>query len=425
MLRWAYATLPLIICMSTAAQAEPTVYKGTVGKHEIVVEFADDIARAKEPVAGRYFYPIQGVDIPLNAVSAGSGRAELDEEKPCNTKICIYGGGDEPTKAPVNARWTLASSSGGAELTGTWQPQKGQPLPITLHRVASRSFGKSYEQSTAVGKAHAKTPDGLASITYEVDDLSRPFSEISPYDFLKMQVKLQESEETQWGNVAFRYVTDPRTKFAFPRVTRLGSPVNASHRVNVYLERQHWNLTLNVLSCKARQFAGFGWTSTFPDEALDSGGLDTVYEIAYLSPAIMSWTETGSGDCGGAHPSYMAGAYTFDLKRAEVLDMSRIFRGWISNPYGGDPNEELSSSLLKKAEAHGTDLPDECELKDNIKNHLQISFKQGDRAVFSLVALPHAISGVCQGEFFDAPLSELRSLLTPEAVEYFPSLKTP
>jgi hypothetical protein len=132
MMRRACAALAIVVCMGAAAQARPTIYKGTIGTHSVVVEFSHDIARAKGPVAGRYFYPAQGVDIPLNPVSAGSGKAELAEEKPCNPEICKEPEGDAERKPPVAARWTLTAVPQGANLEGMWQGDDRSILPIRL-----------------------------------------------------------------------------------------------------------------------------------------------------------------------------------------------------------------------------------------------------------------------------------------------------
>jgi hypothetical protein len=131
-MRPVYAAWPLVVCLSAAAQADPTVYKGTIGTHAIVVEFSEDIAKANGPVAGRYFYPAQGVDIPLNPVSSGSGKAELAEEKPCKPEICKEPEGDAEPKPPVGARWTLTPAPKGTGLEGTWQAADGPVLPIKI-----------------------------------------------------------------------------------------------------------------------------------------------------------------------------------------------------------------------------------------------------------------------------------------------------
>ncbi|WP_262031413.1 hypothetical protein [Microvirga sp. Mcv34] len=430
------AFLPLVTCISSVALAEPTIYRGTLGKHDIVVELSDDITSAGEPVAGRYFYPAQGVDIPLDPVSTNSGKAVLDEEKACNRKICTYPGGEEKTKAPVEARWHLTAAPNGA-LEGSWQRKGASPLPIRLDRIATRAKGELF----------SATPEGLADILITLlhtDD--KPLDPaVSPYDILKMQVRLQEGPETMWGDVAFRFVVDPRTKVAFPRITRLESPIDTDHPANLYLQSQHWRWNLDALSCKAKQYAGLGWTNIYPAESgPDLGGIDELtIQVEYLSPAIMSWSETGSIFCGGAHPSHIANAVTLDVKRGERFDVSRIFRSWVPssigdnkrvdlaqaranpNAYSWGPDNEFRAFLLKRAKEKGNDLPGECELGDVIKDHLEVSFKQGDQAVFALNGLPHAISGVCQGAFLEAPLRDFRDFLTPEAVDYFPSLRAP
>jgi hypothetical protein len=436
------AALAIVVGVSAAAQARPTIYKGTIGSHAVVVEFSDDIASARNPVAGRYFYPAQGVDIPLDPVSAGSGKAELAEEKPCNEEICKPSEGDAEPKPPIATRWTLTAAPNGTNLEGTWQGPDRSALPIRLQRVADRPVAAGLGDNPN-GEAFARTPEGLALILHTAGSSRKPLDQASPYDFLKMQVKLEEGPETVWGQVAFRSVVDPRTKFGFPRVTRLGSPVDAGHPVNIALQNRHWTRSLSALACKAMQYRGFGWTEAYPgSEAPDLGGYDEqTIEVEYLSPTVMSWLETGSIECGGAHPSHDMSITTLDVKRGTILDLSRVFRAWVARPYGKKtivdaatarakpdsyvwgPDEKLRAFLLKQAKSN-PDLQD-CELEDTIRENVQISFKQGERAVFSLVALPHRISGVCQGSFFEAPLAELRAFLAPEAVAYFPSLKAP
>lgn len=436
MQRRIYAALPLVLCFGTAALADPTIYKGTIGRHAVVVEFTDDIATAGKPVAGRYFYPTQGVDIPLDPVSAGAGKATLDEEAACNRKICARPEGDEKTKAPVAARWRLSSAADGG-LEGTWQ-RKGVPaLPIRLGKVGTR----------APGELSSPTPEGLADVltTLLSADGRTLDPTISPYDILKMQQDLQAGPEIHWGDVAFRYVVDPRTRFRFPRITQLGTPVGADHPANLYLQSRHWRMSLDALSCKAKQYVGLGWTEIYPEDGgPDLGGYDEQeISVDYLSPTVMSWSETGSIFCGGAHPSHIADTATLDVRRGEPLDVSRIFRGWVprsysdgkvvdlaearANPsaYGWGPDDELRAFLLQRAKETGNDLPADCELDDSVREYLEISFEQGDQVAFGLSGLPHAISGVCQGKFFKAPLAEFRTFLTPEAAEYFPSMKTP
>ena len=57
-----------------------------------------------------------------------------------------------------------------------------------------------------------------------------------------------------------------------------------------------------------------------------------------------------------------------------------------------------------------------------IASNLEVTFKQGGIAVFTLQGLPHVIQA-CQEDIFEAPLSELRDYLAPTAATYFPSLK--
>ena len=55
-----------------------------------------------------------------------------------------------------------------------------------------------------------------------------------------------------------------------------------------------------------------------------AGGFDEEdVKVTWLSRALMTVTESGSLDCGGAHPYNHFDAYTFDLARGEYLDWNR------------------------------------------------------------------------------------------------------
>ena len=57
-----------------------------------------------------------------------------------------------------------------------------------------------------------------------------------------------------------------------------------------------------------------------------------------------------------------------------------------------------------------------------IATNLDVTFKRGDIAVFTLQGLPHVIQA-CQEDIFEAPLAELRDYLAPTAADYFPALR--
>ena len=427
--------LPLL-GLAGAAQADAWTYRGTLGKAPVVVEFTRDPTASGKPLAARYFYPSQGVDIPLQPGSGGS----LNEEKPCTVKICEDPPDGQTARPPIGAIWSLKADASGAlagTLVGTWKAGSGAPQPVKLDRVASRPTGKDFDG----------TPQALVDLTdqrlWSADPtISR---QATPYDFLKMQATLTAGPETAWGDVAFRYVIDPRTKFHYPRISRLpGVAEITSAPANRYLEGRHWALNIGALDCKAQQYQGFGWREVYADSAGTFGGFDEqTIEVSYLSPKLMSWTESGSLFCGGAHPENFTRSYTLDVAKGAPLDLSRIFRGWVArkrgeadgptidlttaraaaaDTYGWGPDKALAAFVETHREKQDTETEKDCGLSDLVSTNLAIRFAEGQRVVFALEGLPHVIAA-CEGDLFDTPITELKALLAPEAAEYFPELR--
>ena len=278
------ATIALFV--ADPATADPTSYKGTLGKGEIVVELTDDVLAGGEVVAGRYFYLSQGVDIPLQAKTRKSVSLELSEEEACKEKC------KEGRPGPIGAVWKLTASADGKTLEGSWVGKR--TLPIRLKRVGSRPAGDE----------RPRTPLDL----YNFSDDSffirdRPITATtSPYDYLRLDVRYTTGEVRGWPDAGYRDVTDPRTKFARPRIVELagGSSPDAA---NALLQAQHWKDSLAALSCKALQFAGFQEYGPVPGAEDGSlGGFDeTTVTVIALTPKLMSWRESGSIFCGGAH----------------------------------------------------------------------------------------------------------------------------
>ena len=279
MLRSLLAT-GLALLIASPALADAVTYKGTLGKSEIVVELSSPIEAPDAAVVGRYAYTRKGIDIPLDLVSAAPGELTLTEQRPCTEDICgpAFEAGTFPEELR-GAVWALASSDDGATITGTWQDGDEAPIALTLERVGSRPVDL-YEPVTV--DQLLMLPSGLYDGT---EDLS---VDNAPYDFLKTQTRLTEGEETRWGDVAFRYVTDPRTKFPFPRVTDLGGADLSA--VNTRLASRHALISTSALECASHVYFGMGWISGMDASAPSLGDYDQEnIEVTYLSPTLMSW----------------------------------------------------------------------------------------------------------------------------------------
>lgn len=432
------AIAAMAIAAPSLAFAEAVTYAGTLGNSQIILEVSTPVETATESFAGRYSYLSQGIDIPLNPITVDSGKVELGEEKPCDETICTTGYDEDKPAAPIGAKWSLATKDDGATLTGEWRSETdGKVLPIALKRYGTRELGKDVPA----------TPAGLIAAvdTLSYGDKGVLAKEASPYDYLKMQIKMDESAETTMGESAFRYVTDPRTKFPFPRITRLSASGKADDAAaaNAYLADWQWGMSMAALQCAALQYQGFGWAGGPSQGSLGSYEEEGV-TVDYLSPSVMSWTESGSLYCDGASPYNHSNAYTLDVKKGDMLDMSLLFKGWVARHYGDDEIIDLATARQKRddynwgpddalyayIQAHRKSDPDydagyeeDCAIDDSITTNTVISFNGNSDAVFALQGLPRYM-GPCEGlVLFHAPMTDIKELLTPEAAEYFPVLK--
>lgn len=391
-----------ILVLSTAAEAEPVTYAGKLGKSDIVVEFTGDPAAPGGPLAGRYFYRSKGVDIPLQARSQKGSKFELAEEEACGADNC-----DNGKAAPIAAVWRLALSSNGKTLEGRWNGKRA--LPLRLERVASRQVTENEPSS----------PLDLYDFSFmKFFGNDTPLTmETSPYDYLRVDTQLDNGKTTGWPDATYRYVVDPRTKFATPRIVELSGdvPIEAA---NALLQDRHWRANIGALGCVAAQYAGFneGGSIDGANGGTLGGYEDSTFEVTSLTPRLMSWRESGSLFCGGAHPTNYSDAYIMDVRRGVLLGLQDIFLDTVD----GKPGPSLAS-LVKQRRKKPTDQTDidheaECGMDDLIGEYLAVSlWREGDKQVlvFGLQTLPHAIQA-CADDLLELPVAEARDLFKPE-----------
>ncbi|WP_439328556.1 hypothetical protein [Achromobacter xylosoxidans] len=227
-----------------ADAAQRTVYKGTLqGAGEVVLEL-DDAAGANGVVSGRYFYPKSGVDIPLR----GAGDV-LYEPKP------------HPARPPASDTAEIDAPDRAASWQGTrdekgyrgqWTDTRtGKQRRFDLQRVAGYDTAQ-LERDRA--KARATQAD-VGDIDLKAGiDAAR-----APYETLKLAGHAKPvGKDVGTGAVAYRMWQDPRTGFAYPRLSRHPDP-QVMRRVNDLLEQRHWRKSLGALECMASAY-----TSTSP-----------------------------------------------------------------------------------------------------------------------------------------------------------------
>lgn len=427
------AFVAVLLCTIPAAHAVDAVtYKGTLGGLDIVLELTDGGSGA---AVGRYSYMNKGGDIPLNALDAAGGGIALSEEAPCTATTCIAGDDGEITDKPVGATWSLLPGADG-KLTGTWTPAgKGKTLDIALSEIARRTLSDDT----------AATPYGLydSVMSLSYSDVAGFTAEAAPYEFAKMDVALTEGPVETLEGSTYRYVTDPRTKFAFPRIVALadGSSPDAA---NAALAQRHMQVNYGAFNCLGLVYGGFGGRGDFVGMGAGTlGDYDAeMVTMAYLSPTLVGWTEGGSTFCQGAYPNNHFDSYIVNANSGAPFALGRVFKDWtatmnyrdydaevdqdeaLADPlnYGWQAGEPLVD-FVRTARTPDADaeFEAECGIDDLIGTNLGIRFAPGDQVIFSLADLPH-VSFACGSDLLTVNLADIPQLLTPGAGHYFPAL---
>lgn len=417
----------LLLTTAPAFAVDAVTYRGTLGGLDIVAEI---VASNEATLFGRYSYMSKGGDIPLDVNgSVGGPSIVMFEEAPCTEQTC--GEGDDP---PVGALWTVTLSADGSALTGEWMPvDKTKRLPIKLTEIGRRMLPEDTEL----------TPYGLYDSIVRLTYGGREFSaETAPYEFAKMDVALEEGPVETLEGSSFRYVTDPRTKFPFPRIVSLadGSSPDAA---NAALANRHAQINYYAFDCLAQVYAGFGANQySLGMGAGTLGDFDSEQvTLDYLSPTVMNWVESGSTYCTGAHPNNHSDTIIVDVKTGQPFALGKVFKDWVATgsiaDYGSDVDQAAAleapgeyfwaagQSLIDYAIARWEPVDDGtyegCEIEEYIASNLALRFVPGDQVLFTIEGLPH-VSFACSEDLFTVKLSEIPELLKPEAKAYFPAL---
>ena len=428
------AAIAVALLVTTPAMAlDAITYKGTLGGLDILAELASPQSGA---LVGRYSYLSKGGDIPLDLMKGAEGAIRLAEEAPCTETTCIQDDDGNVADKPLGAIWTLKPSADGQTLTGTWTPQgKGKPLPILLERIADRALPEGTE-ITPYG-----IYDSAFQLTYLGDAVFAPHT--APYEFAKMEVVMDAGPEQSLEGSTFRYVTDPRTKFEFPRVLELADG-SLTNPVNEALEARHTLINFYAFDCMAQIYAGFGANQYAAGMAAGTlGDYDNEsVELTYLSPTVMNWVESGSTFCTGAHPNNHSDTHILDVRTGEPFALAKVFKDWVATSNIADYDAAVDQSVAmddpghylwtagqalvdfaieRRAITDDADFERECGIDELIASNLALRFAPGDAVIFTLEGLPH-VNFACSEDLLTVKLSDIPQLLAPTASDYFPSL---
>lgn len=379
----ALALALLLQAPGEASAAERTVYSGTLqGVGDIVMEL--DSAAADGELTGRYFYPKNGVDIPLK----GTVKSLAEP--------LTYQAAKQPGAKPA-ATWQGTLDAQGYR--GVWiDTRTGEQRSFTLKRVAQ------YDAS-------ALTPDGGIEFSVEIDAAR------VPYDTLKLAGHAEPAgDDIGSATVAYRMWRDPRTQFSYPRLSRHPDKAVMA-RVNHLLEQRHWRMNHAALACKATAY-----TSDGPSAGTLGNYEEEVVNVPWLSSAMMTVTESGSLDCGGAHPNNHFDPYTLDLLRGETLDWNRVFDAY--EPHNREPRPALKElagqvqkTLAARDEAGLTEDRSKEGCWDLWPTYLALGATAPGALSLSVSGVGHA-SGVCLGTLAQVPFSDLAAYLKPGGQAY-------
>lgn len=430
-MRLALAAL-VTLSASPAFALDAITYKGTLGGHDIIVELTDP---AEGMAVGRYSYMSVGGDIPLHNTD-GIDAIELVEEAPCTEATCALDADGNIAEPPMGGIWSLHYSDDGLAITGTWAPagKPGKTLDVALTEIGRRSLPEGTEASP-MGLA-----DSADALIYSTDHTLSADS--APYDFAKMDVRLEEGDVQTLDGSSFRFVSDPRSVFGFPRVVALadGSSIEAANRA---LAERHALINLAAFSCLRTAYAGFSYSGY--GVSMEGGSLGDYdgenIALSYLSPTVLGWTEAGSTWCGGAHPNNHFNSFVIDVKTGRELALGKVFSDWMATgkideydatvdqiaaleapeDYFWSAGQPLVDYVLEHYSPSDPAFAEDCGIEELITTNLGLRFSEGDKVVFTLEDLPHAIFA-CTEDLLTVKLADIPELLAPTAKDYFPSL---
>ena len=399
---WRLMALAFSVSATGLAFAAPVdVYRGTLGGSEVVMELGKPQAGGVRE--GRYFYPRYGVDIPLkgplNALAeAQSLTPELTEALGQETPLFT----DAKRRSIV---WSI-QQQGDASLSGEWVDDiHGKKLPISLKHIAH------YDPE-------ALQPKGVEAVTLAIVQgagsgvaADVPISEkTTPYDYLRMSLQplAQGKEVVLAPNLAWRPVRDARTQFWYPRLTR-HPDAKILAQTNAVLEQRHWAMSLEALACKSSIYQNLGPAAG----SLGNYNNESI-SVTYLSTALMSVVESGSTDCGGAHPNNHFDPFVLDLLKGGYMDFTRLLKGAKYGDYKLEYSDQFMRFLSKAVRKYSND---DKECTDFLPQYMALMLNKPDKMSFVISGIGHAM-GVCLGSGVSVPFKDLAPYIKPGAQRY-------
>jgi hypothetical protein len=271
-----FAILPFFAATSAQALDWEGVFEGTLGKSKIIVELnagpEKSAYKGGDVETSRYSYFPKPYD--LNLIRSSEGEILTFTE--LNTRRWET----EPLEAGdprITGHWSLTVTAEGA--TGTWQSPDGKKdLPIALHRVALANPSPLPENQSQLSYTYNQT--WLTGVQF-TEGKSSP----------------------RFGGIDLRYETDGVFGLSYPVFERFPD-AQRKDLANTMLRQRHRDAVMTYRDCKNSVPVEYRPKNPEPE---------ITYDVTYASPTLLSIEESGSLDCGGAHPANYVNPMTFDL----------------------------------------------------------------------------------------------------------------
>ena len=277
-----------LVVMLLASSVKPSnaadwegVFEGKLGKSSILVQLVEpheDMEGETGRETSRYSYLPKARDINLMLANAGM---PLTFEK---TLLLPYEfNSAKGSDRKVTGTWSLTIT--GETAKGTWSSPDGKKhLPITLTRVP------------LINEEEKAPDDNIFNATYSAL-------------WLKETSFIDAGAAKTFGDVEVRFVKDSSFGIAYPVIGKFPD-VASREKINAILMTAHKRSLSRYRDCK--NGVPISW-----EEA--SGEPEFTYDINFASPTLLSFTESGSVFCGGAHPNNYTKPITYDLTLPTIM----------------------------------------------------------------------------------------------------------
>lgn len=365
------------------------VFEGTIGKAKVLVEL--NAGEEKSDYKGgyregsRYSYVPKVRDINLMLDAEGDSLSFTETLHPHRMFA-------DETDKKITGRWVLKVS--GDTASGTWtSPAGDKTLQIALTRAA------------LLGRGDVSSLDNQLSASYDALWLETVnFSDAGSV--------------TAVGPVEVRFMKDSAFGTKYPVIGNFPDG-NQKAKINTMLLKKHMASVASYRNC----FNGVPVDWSDPETELVLN-----FDITYVTQTLLSYTESGSVFCGGAHPNNYLEPQTFDLKSLEQIgggnrdDLSHENFGRVlklANKPERIAFEQFAIGKWKAAATSDKEIGEDCsagwldEAPEGEKN-FRLSFSEKGLAV-TRTDYPH-VASVCLSASFNPtiiPWADLKPWLKP------------